>query len=190
MVTIARYTIGAAALGLTLYALTRPLSPGPLELEPDARIGSLRPDDSALRRSLTPMQYRVTQRQYTEPAFDNAYHALFDDGIYVDVVSGEPLFSSEDKVQLGTGWPAFVRPLEPDNIYTRRTTMLNIERLEVRSVGADSHLGHVIADARVPTAMRFRVNSSALRFIPADSLVAAGYAQYAARFNTAASGTP
>jgi peptide-methionine (R)-S-oxide reductase len=186
MNTTTRIALGLAAFGVALVALYAPrnaaVAPEDVAAATAERIGTLRPDDAELRRRLTPEQYRVTQRQYTEPAFDNPFHSATDDGIYVDVVSGEPLFSSKDKVNLGTGWPVFTRPLEPDNVYTRVTKLVGIERTELRSVGADSHLGHLLADPADPNALRYRVNSAALRFIPADSLLRSGYASYRSTF--------
>lgn len=182
----ARTALGFAALGIALVVFFAPrntaVAPDEVAAAPAERIGSLRPDDTQLRAMLTPEQYRVTQRQYTEPAFDNPFHSSVEDGIYVDVVSGEPLFSSKDKVDLGTGWPVFTQPLEPANVYTRFTTLMGIQRTELRSVGADSHLGHLLADPTNPALLRYRVNSAALRFIPADSLMTSGYASYHGTF--------
>jgi methionine-R-sulfoxide reductase len=141
-----------------------------------------KPSDAELERTLTPMQYRVTQHEGTEPPFRNAYHDNHAPGIYVDVVSGEPLFSSLDKFDSGTGWPSFTRPLAPSNIRTKTDRSLFGTRTEVRSARADSHLGHVFEDGPPPTGLRYCMNSAAMRFIPADEVAAEGYGEYAGLF--------
>jgi methionine-R-sulfoxide reductase len=142
----------------------------------------VKPSDVELRKKLTPIQYSVTQRANTESPFHNDYWDNHEAGIYVDVVSGEPLFSSLDKYDSGTGWPSFTRPLDPANIKTKTDRLLGFSRTEVRSAAADSHLGHVFDDGPRPTGLRYCMNSAAMRFIPVSRLEAEGYGQYLVLF--------
>ena len=137
-----------------------------------------KPSDAELKQKLNPVQYQVTQHEGTERPFQNEYWNNHEPGIYVDVVSGEPLFSSLDKFESGTGWPSFTKPLVPQNIKTDADHELGYERTEVRSAAANSHLGHVFDDGPRPTGLRYCMNSAAMRFIPVDKLTAEGYGQF------------
>ena len=141
-----------------------------------------KPSESELKQKLSPVQFQVTQQEGTERPFQNEYWDNHADGIYVDVVSGEPLFSSKDKFESGTGWPSFTRPLVPDNVKTKTDRQFGMTRTEVRSAHADSHLGHLFDDGPKPTGMRYCMNSASMRFIPVSKLAAEGYGEYAKLF--------
>ena len=189
---IARPAVTLAAL---LFAAAAPLA-AQKSSPPRARAATtvkssprayMKKSDAELKKTLTPIQYHVTQEEGTEPAFRNEYWDNHKDGIYVDVVSGEALFSSKDKYESHTGWPSFTRPLEAGNVRTKTDTQFGMERTEVRSAAANSHLGHLFDDGPKPTGNRYCMNSASMRFVPVAKLEAEGYGTYLPLFTPTAS---
>jgi peptide methionine sulfoxide reductase msrA/msrB len=142
-----------------------------------------KPPQAELKQRLSSMEYDVTQREATEPPFQNQFWNNHEQGLYVDIVTGEPLFSSRDKFDSGTGWPSFTQPVEATRVVSHTDSTLGMSRTEVRSKGGDSHLGHVFDDGPAPTGLRYCINSASLRFIPVKELKNAGYAEYLPLFN-------
>jgi peptide methionine sulfoxide reductase msrA/msrB len=183
----------ATALLMTLATACRadPASVPPLERTAAMSTGKYaKPSDPELKQRLTPLAYEVTQHEATERPFSNEFWNNHAEGLYVDVVTGEPLFSSLDKFESGTGWPSFTRPIEDGHVLENRDISHGMMRTEVKSKSGQSHLGHLFDDGPAPTGLRYCINSASLRFVPVDRLEAEGYGAYAARFASAKKGSP
>jgi len=174
-ISVALALAGSTARAQVSAAAVRPAPPS-TNAQAKAMTDFKKPSPLELRHKLTPMQFQVTQMNATEPAFQNEYWDNKKPGIYVDIVSGKPLFSSLDKFDSGCGWPSFTKPLEKTEVQEKRDLTHGMIRTEVRSKTADSHLGHVFNDGPAPTGLRYCINSASIKFIPLDQMEKAGYA--------------
>jgi methionine-R-sulfoxide reductase len=182
-----RFPLVVASFALALAVQVRAADPAPADEKGKAK-DSTTMNKEELRKKLTPTQYKVACEGSTEPAFHNAYWDNHEPGIYVDIISGEPLFASTDKFDSGTGWPSFTKSLKKDAITEKSDTSYGMIRTEVRSSKSDAHLGHVFNDGPAPTGMRYCINSASLKFIPVAELKAKGYGEYLALFEKSEKG--
>jgi methionine-R-sulfoxide reductase len=184
LMKIGAVTVGAAVIvGVALHASQGQSTNDSTVITPYMETNNfIKPETAELKKKLTPEQFAVTQQAATEPAFNNKYWDTHDAGIYVDVVSGKPLFSSLDKFDSGCGWPSFTKPISDNDVVEKEDNSYGMERTEVRSKMADSHLGHVFDDGPGPTHLRYCINSASLRFVPVDKMEAAGYGKYVEPF--------
>ena len=187
------WLVGLGVLVLAVLVMRSPMAMQRVDAQPErtnvmSKRTYTKPNDAELKKKLSPLAYDVTQHEGTEPPFRNAFHDQHEAGLYVDVTTGEPLFSSTDKFDSGTGWPSFTQPVEPGRVITKADNSYGAVRVEVRSKAGDAHLGHVFDDGPAPTHQRYCINSASLRFVPVDKLAAEGYGDYLPLFGKASAG--